>query len=57
MRPLAGLLYRFEITRYKIQKSSAGKDVGPTRGFAASPGVDPGATVGTLKTGYPVYKL
>jgi hypothetical protein len=29
------------------------KDVGPTRGFAASPGVGPGATVDTLKTRYP----
>jgi hypothetical protein len=30
-----------------------GKDVGLTRGFAASPMVGPGATVGTLRTGYP----
>jgi hypothetical protein len=29
------------------------KDVGPTRGFTASPGVGSGATVDTLKTRYP----
>jgi hypothetical protein len=28
------------------------KDVGPTYGFAASPEVGPGTTVGTLQTGY-----
>jgi hypothetical protein len=33
--------------------AARGKDVGPTRRFAASPGVGPGATVGTLRTGYP----
>jgi hypothetical protein len=31
--------------------------VGPTCKFAASPEVDLGATVGTLQTGYPAYKL
>jgi hypothetical protein len=30
-----------------------GKDVGPTRGFASSHEVGLGATVGTLRTGYP----
>jgi hypothetical protein len=33
------------------------KNAGPTRGFLASPGVGPGATVGTVKIGYPAYKL
>jgi hypothetical protein len=27
--------------------------IGPTCGFAASPEVGPGASIGTLKTGYP----
>jgi hypothetical protein len=50
---LAGPHYRLEILWYKIQESSTGKDVGPIRGFAATSGVGPGATVGTLSTGYP----
>jgi hypothetical protein len=50
---LAGLQYHFEITRYKIQKSIAGKDAGPTHGFTASHGVGPGATVDSLKAEYP----
>jgi hypothetical protein len=33
------------------------KDVGPTCGFAASTEVGPRATVGTMQTGFPVYKL
>jgi hypothetical protein len=53
-RPLAGLHYRFKITRNKIQKN-ARKDASPTRGFAASPGVGPGATIGTLKTRVPPH--
>jgi hypothetical protein len=47
------LHHRLEIPTYKTQKGYTGKDAGPTRGFTASPGVGPGATVGTLKTGYP----
>jgi hypothetical protein len=47
------LHHRFKIPTYKTQKSYTGKDVGPTHGLAASPGVGPGATVGTLRTGYP----
>jgi hypothetical protein len=50
---LVGPHYRVEILRYKIQESSARKDVGPTRGFAATSEVGPGATVSTLPTGYP----
>jgi hypothetical protein len=37
----------------RLRKATRGKDVGPTRGFAASPGVGPSATVGTLRIGYP----
>jgi hypothetical protein len=37
----------------KLKKAAWGKDIGPTRGFTASPRVGPGATVGTLRTGYP----
>jgi hypothetical protein len=44
---------RLEIPTYKTQKGCTRKDAGPTRGLAASPGVGPGGTVGTLKTGYP----
>jgi hypothetical protein len=41
-------------TKMKIQKSCTGKeDVGPTYRFTASPEVGPGATIGTLQTGYP----
>jgi hypothetical protein len=47
------LHHRFKIPMYKTQKGCMGKDVGPTREFAASPGVGPGATVGAPKTGYP----
>jgi hypothetical protein len=47
------LHHRFKIPTYKTQKGCMGKDVGPTRGFVASPEVGPGATVGTLRTGYP----
>jgi hypothetical protein len=32
----------------KFRKAAWEKDVGPTRGFTASPGVSPGTTVGTL---------
>jgi hypothetical protein len=49
----AVLCHRFEIPTYKTQKGCTGKDAGPTRGFVASPRVGQGATVGTLKTGYP----
>jgi hypothetical protein len=45
--------YRFEIPTYKTQDGYTGKDPGPTHGFATFPEVGPGATVGTLKTGYP----
>jgi hypothetical protein len=42
------------IIKVKFQKSQAGKRcVGPTCRFAASPEVDPGATVDILQTGYP----
>jgi hypothetical protein len=37
----------------RLIKAARGKDVGPTRRFAASPGVGPGATVGTLRIRYP----
>jgi hypothetical protein len=37
----------------KFRKAVQEKDVDPTHGFTASPGVGPGATVGTLQTGYP----
>jgi hypothetical protein len=44
--------------KVRFQKSRAEKRyVGPTCGFAASPEVGLGATVGTLQTGYPTYKL
>jgi hypothetical protein len=39
--------------RTRLRKAAREKDVGPTRGFVASPGVGPGATVGTMRTGYP----
>jgi hypothetical protein len=53
-RPLVKPNSRFAIPRYKVPKKQRGKrDVGPTRGFTASPKVDPGATVGTLQTRYP----
>jgi hypothetical protein len=35
-----------------IVKAARGKDIGPTCGFAASPEVGSGVTVGTLQTGY-----
>jgi hypothetical protein len=47
------LHHRFEIPTYKTQKGYTGKDAAPICGSAASPKVGPGATVGTLKTGYP----
>jgi hypothetical protein len=47
------LHHRFEIPTYNAQKGCTGKDAGPTRRFTISPGVGPGATVGTLKTRYP----
>jgi hypothetical protein len=47
------LHHRFKILTYKTQKGCTGKDVGPTCGFTASPGVGSGDTVGTLNTGYP----
>jgi hypothetical protein len=37
----------------KFRKAAWEKDVGPTRGLAASPKVVPEATIGTLQTGYP----
>jgi hypothetical protein len=46
------------IVKMKFQKSCTGKkDVGPTGRFAASSKVGPGATIGTLQTGYPTYKF
>jgi hypothetical protein len=45
--------HHIEIPTYKTQKGYTGKDVGPTRGFTASPGVSLGAIIGTLRTGYP----
>jgi hypothetical protein len=47
------LHHRFEILTYKTQKGCTGNDAGPTCRFAASPEVGLGATVGTLKIGYP----
>jgi hypothetical protein len=47
------LHHRFKIPMYKTQKGCTRNDVGPTRGFTASPEVGPRVTVGTLKTGYP----
>jgi hypothetical protein len=45
-------------SRLSFRKTVRGKNVGPTRGFTASPEVGPRATVGTLQTGYPrVYAL
>jgi hypothetical protein len=44
----AVLHYRFRIPMYKTQKGCTGKGCWPTHGFAASPGVGPGATVDTL---------
>jgi hypothetical protein len=53
-RPLVKPNSRFAIPRYKVRKKQHGKrDVGPTRGFTASPEVGLGATVGTLETRYP----
>jgi hypothetical protein len=43
----------FKIPTYKTQKGCMRKNAGPTRGFVASLGVGPGATVGTVKIGYP----
>jgi hypothetical protein len=41
------------IAKRKVQNNRAGcRRIGPTCGFAASSKVDPGATVGTLQTGY-----
>jgi hypothetical protein len=42
-----------ESQRIKTQKGCTEKDVGPTRGFTTSIGMGSGATVGTLRTGYP----
>jgi hypothetical protein len=47
------LHHRFKIPTYKTQNGCTGKDVGPTCGFATSPGVGPGATVSTLRIRYP----
>jgi hypothetical protein len=48
------LHHRFEIPTHKdSENATRGKDVGPIRGFVASPEVGSGATVGTLRTGYP----
>jgi hypothetical protein len=47
------LRHRLRIPMYKTQEGCTGKGAGPTHGFAASPEVGPGATVITLKTGYP----
>jgi hypothetical protein len=51
--PLAVTHYHIKIARYKIQKRSTGKDVGPICAFVVSPRVGPGGVVDTLKTGYP----
>jgi hypothetical protein len=41
-------------TEKKVQDNRAGRQkIGPTCGFAASPEVGSGASIGTLKTGYP----
>jgi hypothetical protein len=39
------------------EKLCGERDVGPTYGFTASPEVGPGVTIGTLQTGYLVYRL
>jgi hypothetical protein len=39
--------------RTRLIKVAWEKDVGPTHGFVASLGVGPGATIDTLRTGYP----
>jgi hypothetical protein len=39
--------------KQKVDNRAGHQRVGPTSGFVASPEVDPGATVGTLQTGYP----
>jgi hypothetical protein len=49
----AVLHHRFGIPTQRFRKAARGKNVGPTRGFATSLEVGPGATVGTLRTGYP----
>jgi hypothetical protein len=36
-----------------IIKAAQGKGIGPTYGFVTSPEAGPGATIGTLQTGYP----
>jgi hypothetical protein len=36
-----------------LRSSTRKRNVGPTCGFAASPEVDPRATIGTLQIGYP----
>jgi hypothetical protein len=53
MCPMVEPRHHFKIIRYKYhQKLRREKGIYPTRGFIASPEVGPGATVGTLQTGY-----
>jgi hypothetical protein len=42
---------KYQGTRFR--KAAREKDIGPTRGFAASPRMGPEAIIGTLETGYP----
>jgi hypothetical protein len=39
--------------KQKVDNRVGRRRVGPTCGFIASPEVGPGATVGTVQTGYP----
>jgi hypothetical protein len=45
------------ITKQKVDNRAGRRRVGPTCGFVASPEVDPGATIGTLQTGYPYIQV
>jgi hypothetical protein len=49
---MSGAQYRFNY-KGEISSQVGNRYVGPNCGFAASPEVSPGATVGTLQTGYP----
>jgi hypothetical protein len=42
--------------KQKVDNRAGRRRVGPTCGFVASPEVGPGATVGTLQTGYPFIR-
>jgi hypothetical protein len=49
----AALHHRFGIPTHKdLERLHGQRMFGPTRGFTSSPEVVPGATVGTLRTGY-----